>query len=105
MGGSQYRGGKYGGKDTTTHFVVIAQDSSGMWAIREYDTYTASDAYHQAKDAEGFDKTKLKNVISAAKFNSITQINAQAINSLTPTQVQNVAKKVDEKTSKRKKKQ
>lgn len=104
MGGSSYIGGKYGGKDTTTHFVVIAQASDGTWAIREYDTYTKTDAYHQAKDAEGFDDTKLKNVITAKKFNAITQLNAQNINSLTPTQIQNVAEKVDKSTSKKKKK-
>lgn len=103
MGGSQYRGGKFGGKDKTTHFVVIAQASDGTWAIREYDFYDKSEAYHQAKDAEGFDKTKLKNVISAAKFNSITQINAQNIHSLTFDQVQTAAEKVNKATSKKKK--
>lgn len=104
MGNGKYTGGKYGGKDTTTHFIVIAQASDGTWAIREYDFYDKSEAYHQAKDKDGFDKTKLKNVITAKKFNAITQLNAQNINSLTPSQIQTAAKKVNEATSKKKKK-
>lgn len=104
MGGSGYRGGKYGGTDKTVHFVVIAQSSDGAFAIREYDTYTKEEAYHQAKDSENYDKTKLKNVISAKKFHTITQLNAANINSLTPSQVQAVAKEVDEATSKKRKK-
>lgn len=103
MGGSQYRGGKYGGKGKAIHFIVIAQDSSGMWAIREYDTYSKSEAYHQAKDNEDYDKTKLRNVITAEKFNSITAINANTINSMSKTQMQSVAKQVDEKTRRSKK--
>ena len=102
MGGGKYTGGKYGGKGKTVHFVVIAEAKDGTTAIREYDVYKKTEAYNLAKK-EGFEKTKLKNVITAAKFNAVTQLNMQNINSLTPSQVRTAAEKVDKSTSKRKK--